>query len=654
MRNILLWIGRFLVAVVLTTAANAGSIKLKWDHSVGGEGAFYRVYLGDQPGTYKVAVNTPMAHARIDGLLGGRAYYVTVRSVNSVGLESENSPEIRVELPEEKLSVAVWATSSYWTPWGVSSEPIAPATLNFRARVGVPLDELDKIEIWVAYRKPDGSRGAFYQELKEPPFEVEVSEIGGASQFAVIPFLVLKTGLKIQGSVNDGWGFEKRIQPRMPRHLLRVTSTAYPIYPGIPVDIDLLVDDTGMPVRTVVFKRGNTVIGEDSVPPYSIRWINSSSGYSEVHAEVYYHGVESHISVASEIIGINHVPHPARVAVEAQGISAGRVLLRGQLSNCEGLPISKMEFLEGATVIAEDVNPPYEFPWQTTPGRSCEITCRASFGTGHVLESVPIAVTIPERNPDPTIVLRLPSAPGPWTAPATVEMEALVDANGNTVQRVQFLEGSVVLGEDTAAPYVFSWSGVSARSTTVSARLFYEDSATIDSSPIPVVVVNPRPTAVLNVSVPNGGWIAPATVSMEVAVSANGNGIQRVQFLEGGAVIGEATASPYRFDWVGVSARSTSVSARVFYGEGLTVDAAPTAVVVGNPKPTAVLNVSVPNGGWIAPATVAMEVAVNANGNGIQRVQFLEGGAVIGEATASPYRFDWVGVSARSTSVSAR
>ncbi|MFZ9855920.1 MAG: Ig-like domain-containing protein, partial [Limisphaerales bacterium] len=192
------------------------------------------------------------------------------------------------------------------------------------------------------------------------------------------------------------------------------------------------------------------------------------------------------------------------------------------------------------------------------------------------------------------------------------------------------------------------------RSTTVSARVFYGEGLTVDAAPVAVVVVNPKPTAVLNVAVPNVGWIAPATVAMEVAVNANGNGIQRVQFLEGGAVIGESTASPYRFDWVGVSARSTTVSARVFYGEGLTVDAAPVAVAVANPRPTAVLNIPVPPGGWSAPASVGMEAIVNANGNVIQKVQFLEQGTVLNEDATAPYGFLWAGVSPRSTAVSAR
>ena len=132
MRTFVSRVGWFLAAVAFATVANAGFIQLRWDHAAGGERAFYRVYLGEQPGIYKAVQETPWDHARLDGLLGGRAYYVSVRSVNFLGLESENCPEIRVELPVEKLSLAVSASSAERTPWGERSRIYREAAWCFR------------------------------------------------------------------------------------------------------------------------------------------------------------------------------------------------------------------------------------------------------------------------------------------------------------------------------------------------------------------------------------------------------------------------------------------------------------------------------------------------------------------------------------------
>jgi Bacterial Ig domain len=650
MRTLLSIIGQFLIAVIFVTVANAESFEIKWDPA-GGNRAFYRVYVGEQPGVYRAVKETPWTGAKITGLQGGRTYYVTVRSVNGVGIESENGPEIQVDLPNPPIALSVVPASEQITPWG---DLIAPAAFKIKATLGISPSEIARVEIPCAYTKPDGSSGSFQWVLTEPPFEAVVTEIGPSINFGLNPYVVLKNGQTFYGLVNEGEGLKLRVRSRVPKHRLRATWNQFPLIVSTPVSLELQVDDIGIPVRKVVFSSGNVVIGEDLTPPYSIEWKNTAAGYVNIKAEVFYHELDSGVCVPSNIVGIHYSRPPALLGVTASDQSGGKILLRGDLTNPDGFQVAKVQFLEGDSVIGEDSEPPFEIAWQSVPGKASKVIGRAIFASGHILSSDPITLGASTPNSGPEASLLVPSSSGTFSAPANVEMEALVTPNGNAIQKVQFLEGDQILGEDAAAPYTFSWFGVSVRNAFVRARVFYGDGLTVDTAPVAVVVVNPKPTAVLNVSVPNGGWIAPASVAIEVAVNANGNGIQRVQFLEGGAVIGEVAASPYRFDWIGVTARSTSVSARVHYGDGLTVDTAPVAVVVVNPKPTAVLSVSVPNGGWSAPASVGMEAIINANGNVIQKVQFLELGTVLNEDTTAPYGFMWVGVSPRSTAVSAR
>ncbi|MFZ9854725.1 MAG: Ig-like domain-containing protein, partial [Limisphaerales bacterium] len=547
MRAFLFGFGRFLIAIAFATAATAGSINLSWDHSVGGERAFYRVYLGERSGVYRAVRQTPWNQERIGGLRGGQTYYVTVRSVNNLGIEGENSPEIRVELPLEKLAVSVSASSSERTPWG---DLIAPATVSLKAMVGVASDLVDKVEVWIGYRKPDGANGGVFQELKAPSFSAEVPGIGGASQFFIVTYLVLKSGEKIQGSVNDGDGLPVRIQPRMPRHILRVTPSDGLTFVPNPVTLGLLVDEVGMSVRTVRFKRGNVVLGEDSSPPYSFVWTNAVPGYSEVSADVFYNNLEAHVFVPSNSVGIQHVQPPASLDLRVEVDSAGRATLRGLLANCEGLQVSKVQFLAGSTVIAEDPAPPYEATWQTTSGKVGEFACRALFNTGHVLVSNPINPTTPNSNPKPSVVLEVASSSQPLVAPAVVEMEGSVTANSNSIQKVQFLEGGTVLGEDTTAPYTLSWPDVTAGTRRLVARVFYGSNQTVDSAVVSVVVGSPVPSVVLSAGTPpSGGWVAPATIALSAVVTVQGNTIQKVQFLEGGTVLGEDTTAPYTLSW---------------------------------------------------------------------------------------------------------
>ena len=70
--------------------------------------------------------------------------------------------------------------------------------------------------------------------------------------------------------------------------------------------------------------------------------------------------------------------------------------------------------------------------------------------------------TPPSTLPVPTITLTSPASGTSYAAPAAITLAAGVSANGHTITKVQFYNGAVLLGEDPAAPFTFTWSSVSA------------------------------------------------------------------------------------------------------------------------------------------------------------------------------------------------
>ena len=93
----------------------------------------------------------------------------------------------------------------------------------------------------------------------------------------------------------------------------------------------------------------------------------------------------------------------------------------------------------------------------------------------------------------PTIALTSPANNAVFTAPATINLAASVTANGHSITRVQFYNGTTLLGEDTTSPYAFNWSSVGASNYSLTARLVYDAGATLNSTPaINVLVGAPR------------------------------------------------------------------------------------------------------------------------------------------------------------------
>ncbi|MFO1477977.1 MAG: glycoside hydrolase family 44 protein [Verrucomicrobiota bacterium] len=82
----------------------------------------------------------------------------------------------------------------------------------------------------------------------------------------------------------------------------------------------------------------------------------------------------------------------------------------------------------------------------------------------------------------PSITLTAPVAGSTFAGPTNLALSASVTANGHTITKVQFYNGSTLLGEDATAPYSITWSNVTAGNYSLKARLVYDSGSSLDSS----------------------------------------------------------------------------------------------------------------------------------------------------------------------------
>ncbi len=166
----------------------------------------------------------------------------------------------------------------------------------------------------------------------------------------------------------------------------------------------------------------------------------------------------------------------------------------------------------------------------------------------------------------PTVVLTSPANGATFTFPASVNLSATVTANGNTINKVEFLRGSTVLGEDASAPYTFVWNNPGAGTYSLASRLVYNGGATLSSAPVGITIERGTPT--LN-------WPNPSPITYGTAL---------------GAAQLNATA-----DVAGTFSYNPPVGTVLNVGNGHTLDATFTPQDAQNYKPamaTANLNVS--------------------------------------------------------------
>ena len=91
-------------------------------------------------------------------------------------------------------------------------------------------------------------------------------------------------------------------------------------------------------------------------------------------------------------------------------------------------------------------------------------------------------------NVPPTTIITSPANNTVYAAPGTVTINANAADTDGTVAKVDFYDGTTLIGTDAAAPYSFSWMNVPAGNYSITARATDDQGATGTSAAITVVV----------------------------------------------------------------------------------------------------------------------------------------------------------------------
>jgi len=189
--------------------------------------------------------------------------------------------------------------------------------------------------------------------------------------------------------------------------------------------------------------------------------------------------------------------------------------------------------------------------------------------------SVARMVTL-QGNSLPTVTLTQPANGATFTAPATVNLAATAADSDGSVTKVEFFNGQTKLGEDTTAPYTFSWTGVGAGAYSLTARAT-DDLGGITTSVASTITVNnpappppppppPPPNSPPSVSITypaNGAIFAwKPTIAIQAAASDADGSVTKVEFRDGTTVLGSDTSAPYSFTWRNVPQGNHTLTAR--------------------------------------------------------------------------------------------
>jgi hypothetical protein len=160
------------------------------------------------------------------------------------------------------------------------------------------------------------------------------------------------------------------------------------------------------------------------------------------------------------------------------------------------------------------------------------------------------------------------------------------------VARVDFYDGSALIGTDSAAPYQVSWITSVDGPHTLTA-IAYDTAGLSSSDSRTVVVDNTPPTAA--VTSPSGGSVTGTiTITADSSDPAPGSGVASLQFLVDGNVIATDTSMPFSTSWdtATVTNGTHSIAVRAADGAGNVATSPPVQVTVDNAVPVVVMSIS--------------------------------------------------------------
>ncbi|MCX7146239.1 MAG: Ig-like domain-containing protein, partial [Sulfuritalea sp.] len=327
----------------------------------------------------------------------------------------------------------------------------------------------------------------------------------------------------------------------------------------------------------------------------------------------------------------------------------GSFTLAASATDSDGT-IAKVEFYQGTILVGTATAAPYTVTWSNVPAGSYSLTAKATDNLGGTATTSPVAVIV---NGLATVSLTSPAANAVIAAPATITVTANATDTDGSIAKVDFYQGSTLIGTATAAPYTFTWSNVPAGSYSLTATATDNLGGQMTSTPVAITVDAP-PTVTLTSPIDGTVGIAPASFTLTANAADTDGTIAKVEFFNGTALLGTATSAPYTLNWDAVSPGNYSLTAKATDNLGVqTTSAAINVSVIANSPPTISLTSPTPNKSVRAPATIALAATASDPDNNLAKVEFFQNGTLIATVLSPPYVATWSNVPQGSYQITA-
>jgi len=260
----------------------------------------------------------------------------------------------------------------------------------------------------------------------------------------------------------------------------------------------------------------------------------------------------------------------------------------------------------------------------------------------------------------PLVSLTSPANNTSYSAPATVHMVATASVPYGTISKVEFYNGTKLIGTEYVAPYTYSWKNVPSGTYTITAKAIDNNGVSSISAARTVKVTAPaNQTPIVSLTAPanNATFTAPVSVTIAASASDNDGTIAKVEFFQGSTKLGEKATAPYTYTWNAGTTGVYTITAKATDNKGATTTSAARTITINsaaNQSPVVTLTAPGNNATYVAPASITITASAIDKDGSISKVEFFRGTTKLGEKASSPYTYTWTGVSAGTFTITAK
>jgi len=288
------------------------------------------------------------------------------------------------------------------------------------------------------------------------------------------------------------------------------------------VPIAASASDPDGSIRLVEFLANGNVIGTTNLSPYAMTWSNVGPGSYTLSARA----TDDRTSVTtsapvSVVVAAPNIPPSVAIATPVPGtqyVAPATVNLAATASDADGT-VARVDFYANATLVGTMQTPPYAFAWTNVAAGTYSLVAKATDNAGLVASSSPVSVSV-SQNAAPIVSLTVSGAGAARYAPASITLNAAASDPDGTISRVEFYQGTTLIGTAGVAPYAMTWSNVPAGSYVVTAKAIDNAGASGSSNAIPIAVA---PLSVVIDTPAEGAMLAGESVTVSGTVIAPAN-----------------------------------------------------------------------------------------------------------------------------------